>query len=71
MQEERFSGKLYAGGVLKLYGSPITPPITPRAEEFFCTINYNWVEGGEAVVDSVSLRQRIKKKVHKGEDKAF
>ena len=49
-----------------------TAPFTaPRAEEFFCTIDFSRVEEGEKAVDAVAVREKIEKEVQKGENKEF
>ena len=64
----------YAGAALHEAmnaGLTTIPFLTPRAEEFFCTINFSRVEGGEEAADAVAVREKIKEEVQKGENKEF
>ena len=74
MREERPSEQSYAGiaarGGAPPPGAFSTAPAAPRAEEFFCTIDFGHAEGGEDAVDAISVRQKIEE-VRKGEDKTF
>ena len=49
----------------------LTKFLIPRVDEFFCIINFSRTEGGEKVVNVSKLRERIKKKALKGENKTF
>ena len=64
----------YAGAALRgaaNTGRAIAPFTAPRAEEFFCTIDFSWVEEGEKAADAVVVREKIEKEVQKGENKEF
>ena len=52
-------------------GLTAVPFIAPRAEEFFYTINISRVEEGEKAADAVTVREKIKEEVQKGENKEF
>ena len=45
--------------------------IAPRVEDFFCTIDFSQVEEGEKAADAVTVREKIKEEVQKGENKEF
>ena len=44
---------------------------TPIIKKFFVTIDYSHTEDGEEAVNAVTVRKRIKDKIHKGADKTF
>ena len=63
MREERPLEQLYAsiaarGGVLPP-GGFFTAPIILKIEEFFCTIDFGYAEGGEAAANAISVRRKI------------
>ena len=39
----------------------LTRFLTPRVDEFFCTINFSRTEGGEKAVNIPELREKIKR----------
>ena len=50
----------------------MTAPFTTiRAEEFFCTINFSRAEEGEKAADTITVREKIEKKIQKGKNKKF
>ena len=63
----------YAGAVLHgatTAGNP-TKFLAPRADEFFCTIDFSRTEGGEKAVNIPERREKIEKEAQKGENKTF
>ena len=75
MRQERPLEQLYAsiaarGGAPPL-GRVFTAPAALRAEEFFCTIDFGYAEGGEGAADAISVRRKIEEEVQKGENKTF
>ena len=44
---------------------------TPIIKKFFITIDYSCTEGGEEAINTITVRKRIKNKIHKKADKAF
>ena len=66
--------KLYAEIALRgamNAGLTTIPFIALRAEDFFYTINFSWVKEGEKAADAVTVREKIKEEVQKGENKEF
>ena len=64
----------YAGAALRgvVNAGLTTVPFTaPRAEGFYCTIDFSRVEEGEKAADAVAVREKIEKEVQKGENKDF
>ena len=75
MREERPSEQSYAG-IAARGGAPppggfFATPAAPKAEEFFCTIDFGHAEGGEDAADAISVRRKIEEEVQKGENKIF
>ena len=64
----------YAGAALRgaVNAGLTTIPFTaPRAEEFFCTIDFSRVEEGDEAADVVAVREKIEEEVQKGGNKEF
>ena len=73
MATQQQEQRSYAGAVLHgatMTGNPIRF-LAPRADEFFCTIDFSGTEGGEKAVNIPELKEKIEKEAQKGENKTF